>query len=186
MEYITLLDSDINSKAIWDELYPILVEHNLHHQQQVSLTSLNGDSWIESVGRLSDLDHPEKYYSTVHYALKNTLTEQLILRYKSFYRWRLLCIPPKQTYSIHRDSLNPKLKNIRIHIPLVTNDDAFMCFLDTMPENGSTSNVKYYNLKENNSYLADTSDLHTAVNYGKTHRYHIVGVKYESRDNRAQ
>ena len=29
-------------------------------------------------------------------------------------------------------------------------------------------------------YFVNTSGFHTAVNYGDDHRYHIVGVRYES------
>lgn len=184
MEYVKLLDTHLNSKLLWDELYPILDNNGLTELNQVSLTSVGGNNWTESTGKIKDLKHPERYYSTINQALKGTILETVLSSYKEFYRWRLLRLTPGQTYSIHSDSLNKQTRNIRLHIPLVTNPHSFLCFYDSMPSSGSSSDVKFYHLEENSSYLVDTTGLHTAVNYGTTNRYHIVGVKYENRDNR--
>ena len=184
MEYVKLLDTNIDSNQIWQELYPILEAHDLLDVPQVGLTSLSGNDWFDCVGKISDLRHPEKYYSTVNTPLKNTVVERIINHYSSFYRWRLLKINPKQTYSIHKDAFSEKHINLRLHIPLITNPHAFLCFYKDAPVPGKDVTVRHEHLKEDCSYIVNTSGLHTAVNYGTTHRYHIVGVKYENSNNR--
>lgn len=186
MNYVQLLDTDINSNAVWDAIFPVLESNNLLEQPQIALTSLSGKDWIEGTGKIADLKYPEKYYSQLHDSLLGTEVEKLIKRYSAFYRWRLLRLAPHTTYSIHKDSLTAHQENIRIHIPLQTNPHSFLCFYDQYPISGNRTSVLHEHLTVNNSYLVNTSGLHTAVNYGKTQRYHIVGIKYENSNNRTQ
>lgn len=56
------------------------------------------------------------------------------------------------------------LKNVfRIHIPILTNDDALFCWGDAK-----------YNFKVGKAYLINTSILHNTINGGSTERTHII------------
>jgi hypothetical protein len=176
---------EIDTHQIWQDLYPVLVEYNLLNEDQISLTSISGDNdWKCSIGKMKDLQYPERYYSTLNKAFENTSIDLLVQKYPQFYRWRLLRVAPKQTYSVHQDSLGEK-NNIRIHIPVKTNERAFLAFYLQVPLNTKETGVKHYHLEEGKSYFVNTSGFHTAVNYGDDHRYHIVGVRYENSTDRA-
>lgn len=73
-------------------------------------------------------------------------------------RVRMLTMKPKTTYSLHHD---PDLW--RVHIPLITNPDAFM-FVDG----------KMWHLPVGNAYLVKVEHHHLAVNAGNENRIHIV------------
>ncbi len=183
--YVNELHNDIDSNALEQEVYTLISDHSLQDQDQISLTSIDGNNdWQSSTGKMINLNHPERYFSEVNKSLNGTLIEKYINRYQNFYRWRLMKLVPNRTYSIHQDGFTTK-SNIRLHIPIVTNDKCFLCFYDSEPEHGTSSLVKHYNLKCGNSYEVDTTKHHTAVNYGSLDRYHIVGVRYENSNNRS-
>jgi hypothetical protein len=73
-------------------------------------------------------------------------------------RVRMLTMKPRSTYSLHHD---PDLW--RVHIPLITNPDAFM-FVDG----------KMWHLPVGNVYLVKVEHHHLAVNAGNENRIHIV------------
>jgi len=187
MGLVETIDKDIDSSKIWDEVYNLLlVKDRLKNLDQISLTSVSGDDdWTCSVGRIANLDHPERFYSTINKSLAFTKLEELLNRYPEYYRWRLMRLEPKRTYSVHKDGKD-NADNIRMHIPLQTNDAAFLCFYVSVPLNQQYSRVKHEHLELGNSYTVNTTGFHTAVNYGDLPRYHIVGVKYESSNNRTQ
>ncbi len=184
MGLVEIADNDIDSHILWQDMYSVLVAHDLLDRNQVSLTSISGNNdWDCSVGKMKDLEYPERYYSTINDALKGTNIEKLLQKYPQFYRWRLLKISPKQTYSVHMDSLDQK-SNIRLHVPIKTNERAFLAFYLQVPTHQKSVNVEHFHLEEGKSYFVNTSGFHTAVNYGDEHRYHIVGVRYENSTDR--
>jgi hypothetical protein len=73
-------------------------------------------------------------------------------------RVRMLTMKPKSTYSLHHD---PDLW--RVHIPLITNPDAFM-FVDG----------KMWHLPVGSAYLVKVEHHHLAVNAGNENRIHVV------------
>lgn len=73
-------------------------------------------------------------------------------------RVRMLTMLPRTTYSLHYD-----LDLWRVHIPLVTNPDAFM-FVDG----------KMWHMPVGNAYLVKVEHHHLAVNAGNENRIHIV------------
>lgn len=184
MNYVKLVDSDIDADLLRIEVFQFLNRYQLQNKPQISLTSMTGeDDWSASVGKIANLPKPERMYSTVMKSLKGTYIEECIKRYSDYYRWRLLKLEGHQSYSVHYDGDGVK-KNYRLHIPVMTNPESFLCFFDTKPTSGCVSKVHYENLLTGNSYQIDTTDYHTAVNYGITDRYHIVGVRYENSNNR--
>jgi hypothetical protein len=181
---IELLSSEIDHKRLYQDMDKLLSDHNLWSVRQISLTSVTGaDDWDCSIGRIVDLPYKERMYSEINYSLKNTYIAELIEKYKKFYRWRLLHIPAGQCYSVHRDALGPNQLNKRIHIPVQTNDKSFFCYHNNLPAHDTETTVSYHHLEVGKAYEVDTTGYHSAINYGKTSRYHIVGVRYKNRDN---
>jgi anthranilate/para-aminobenzoate synthase component I len=171
--------STVDSERLQNEVHALLIRLDAFNVDQLSLTSSTGeDNWDESVGRMTDLKFPEKYYRQINESLNDTYIHELTESYPDFYRWRLLRLDPKATYTVHKDSLNNKT-NIRLHIPVWTNTDALLCFYDRKPDHRKQTRATHYHLEEGKVYEVNTSDWHTAVNYGEAPRYHIVGVKYE-------
>lgn len=205
MSMIKELDSQrINIDRITHELKNLLGEFSLWGRSQVSITSITGDNdWECSVGRLDSLSHPEEEYSVINEALQGSYTEQVInTHFSNFYRWRLLTLRFGDQYTVHSDaatyaSVAPvayeqstklqqrmnqkisKLRNRRVHIPIETNPDAYFCYHSHKPGDGVEATIKYHHLAYGKIYEVDTSVLHTAINYGKEPRVHLVGVRYE-------
>ena len=179
-DLVEILDTDIDTDRLKDEIGDLLDRFLLHDKNQISLTSLGGNNdWDCSIGRLADLPNPERFYSTINRALEGTLIEKYIKKHRDFYRWRLLRLQPRHTYTVHTDNLNTHTMNLRLHIPVITNPDCYMCFFEEAIQAGATQPVRFEHLEAGNSYITNTTGLHTAVNYGLEDRYHIVGVRYE-------
>ena len=183
--HVNEIHNDIDSITLEKEVFNLIQTFNLHDQDQISLTSIDGNNdWKSSTGKIRDLHHPERYFSEINNGIKGTLIEECISRYNNFYRWRIMKVIPNRTYSVHQDGLITK-DNIRLHIPVATNDKCFLCFYDSAPEHNMSALVKHYHLECGKSFEVDTTRHHTAVNYGKTDRYHIVGVRYENSNYRS-
>jgi len=174
-----VLDTTVDAGMLVKDLELFLSTYNLWDEKQISLTSISGNNdWDCTTGSMLDMPKPERYYSTLNDGLQNTYMGELIKKYKNYYRWRLLCVTPMSTYTIHHDTFENKI-NKRIHIPITTNEHAYFCFFDKEPSDGEEVKETYYNLKPGTVYEANTSILHTAINHGQTSRYHMVGVRYE-------
>jgi hypothetical protein len=147
---------------------------------QLSITSVSGDDdWDCSVGKIHRLAHPERFYSKLNKRLKGTAFETVVDAYPQYYRWRLMLLPGNTNYSIHSDSSDPNKLNKRIHIPIVTNPGCYMIFF------GTDQTKHLYHMEAGSVYEADTTGMHSAINFGNTNRYHLVGVRYENRNNRS-
>jgi|TARA_R110001592_G_scaffold360426_1_gene668775 hypothetical protein len=183
--FVHIVDSEIDHNQLEKEVYQLISEFDLQEQDQISLTSIDGNNdWNVSTGKMVDLPHPERYFAEINTGIKNTLIEKYIKQFSKFYRWRLLKIKGKQTYSVHVDGLSNQ-SNLRVHIPVVTNKDCYLCFYDDYPQHSISNLVKHYHLETGYAYEVNTTGYHTAVNYGNTDRYHIVGVRYENSNNGA-
>jgi len=181
--FVELVDNNIDVVAIQNDLTKLIAEHDLYYQNQISITSVMGDdNWSCSIGR-GNLKYKERFYSTINKSLEGTYIHKLVEKYNQFYRWRILKLLPKSTYSVH-DDFNGVDDNLRLHIPIQTNNDCFLCSFAQMPQSGQQVNVIHEHLALGNSYEVNTTGLHTAVNYGTTDRYHLVGIRYENRNNR--
>jgi len=180
---VQLVHTDIDHQRLADEMHQLLGKHDLHQLQQVSLTSLDGSNdWLGSTGKQKDLRYHERFWSEVNSAVQGTYMHECIQRYGQYYRWRLMKLDQKTTYSVHSDS-QPGLVNYRLHIPIITNIDSYMVFYDQRPADNTTTSCTYHHLAAGNSYCVNTTGLHTAVNFGVDHRYHMVGVRYENSNN---
>ena len=93
-------------------------------RNQFMITSVDGNEYFQGAGTESD---PQKYVVCNEF-FKDTTVSDVICAFPEFFRWRILCIPPKNTYSIHRDGWPKGFSNMRLHIPVRTNIDSYMIF----------------------------------------------------------
>ena len=144
---------------------------------QFSITSKEADNnFFEGAGNTSD--KPEDFCK-LNPVFENTVIEQLFQDFPDYYRWRILIVKPKQTYSVHHDSSKPGFKNLRLHIPVATNPDAFLMFYENKPTGNGAQRVEHHNLKQGEIYEVNTSGYHTAVNYHPIqNRIHIVAERF--------
>jgi hypothetical protein len=119
------------------------------------------DRYTFSTGRLA-IGYTESQFTEFHPDHVGSYLHEVFLNspYK-IGRFRIMMVPPRGCYSIHKD-FGP-----RLHIPLITNPQAMMLFPD----------VKEFLHMPANSYtwMVDTTVAHTAMNGGTAPRYHLVG-----------
>lgn len=145
---------------------------------QLSITSITGnDDWDCSTGKIHNLARPERFYSTLNKSLVGTEFERVINAYPNYYRWRVMKLPSNSNYTIHADSNDPDKINLRVHIPIITNRNCYMIFFDDAGEH-------LYHMEAGKVYEANTTGLHSAINFSTHDRYHLVGVRYENSSNR--
>jgi hypothetical protein len=115
--------------------------------------------WSTGSGRISALKVKEELdYCYLNPRLKGTELEKLINEYQGF-RTRIITLTGRKCYSVHADP------GFRIHVPIVTNDQAWMVW----PYNNYSSRLKI-----GHSYLTDTTKNHTFLNGSLEDRIHIV------------
>lgn len=125
-----------------------------------------GLRWADDFEGISDLRYSDanpKKIGEVDFKDWITGTEYLQTIAKSFNirdvgRVRMLMMKPRSTYSLHHDA-----DLWRVHIPLITNPDAFM-FVDG----------KMWHLPVGNAYLVKVEHHHLALNAGMENRIHVV------------
>ena len=106
MNFTKLIHTDIDHELLAKEIYQLIEHFKLEDHPQISLTSLAGENnWINSTGKRHLLRYPERYFNKINEYLKGTYIAECISRYSDFYRWRLLKVIPRATYSIHPDGL---------------------------------------------------------------------------------
>lgn len=134
--------------------------------QVANPTDCGPESWLTSIGRIEQEDKTivENEYKYIHPALRGTRIHEWLdsLVEYGMVRTRLMVIPPKSCYSIHRDPTP------RIHLPIKTNPHCLMCF----PDHG----VMQYLPANGLSYFVDTTENHTFINCSTDYRLHLVGV----------
>ncbi len=172
---VELLEQDTidTSRLITD----VMNVRNMHpDENQFCITNVLGDNNLFD-GAMTCMNPAD--FTKLNTYFYDTYLEELVDKHKQFYRWRILCIPIKKTYSIHRDSIEGGMHNQRIHIPVVTNPKSFLVFYERPMEDSGTQQIEYHNLKAGNVYLVDTTNYHTAVNYDfDGERIHIVAERF--------
>ena len=146
-------------------------------QTQFCITSEHGDdNLFEGAGFYPD---NALELTKVNKSFKGSYIESLVDDYPEYFRWRIMCIKPKTTYSVHRDSIEGGNKNQRIHFPVHTNPESYLVFYEKPLTPQGNQNIEYYHLQEGNIYLVDTTGYHTAVNYDhKQERIHIIAERF--------
>lgn len=109
-----------------------------------------------ATGRITDKAHTEEQFTEFLFNIPYTNS---ILQQLSVYRARVMRMRPKTCYTYHQDWTK------RMHIPLVTNPNCFLIVDDQV--------LRYP--ADGDSYIVDTTKMHTAVNASLEDRIHIVG-----------
>ena len=145
-------------------------------QTQFAITSKAGNNnFTEGVGTEG---RPEDY-NTINTYFDGSIVSDMITKFPDYVRWRILCIRPRQTYSIHNDGWREGYKNKRLHIPVITNPDAFLVFYESKLLGNGAQRIEHHNLKVGEIYEVDTTGYHTAVNYHPSEEgIHIVAERF--------
>tara|TARA_Y100000034_G_C6648443_1_gene283700 strand:- start:6 stop:566 length:561 start_codon:yes stop_codon:yes gene_type:complete len=184
MKYVKEIEISIDIDLLKKEVIELIEEIGLEPLNQISLTSLDGnDDWKCSTGDLRSETHPnygipEEDYTVVNKSIIGSYIEECINKFPEFYRWRIMRLHRNGVYAIHSDGILNKIKNNRIHIPIITNLEASLCFLDDNIHNGENT-FHCYHLEAGKVYELDTTSFHTAINFGYKDRIHMIGVKNE-------
>lgn len=126
-------------------------------ETQIGLQTVPGiDDPFYATGRITDKDHEEKDFTQFLFDIPYTNS---VLKDLNVYRARIMRMRPKTCYTYHQDWTK------RLHIPLVTNINCFLIVGDEV--------LRYP--ADGNSYVVDTTKMHTAVNASLKDRIHIVG-----------
>jgi hypothetical protein len=124
--------------------------------KQTSLQySENFDIWLGATERIKI---KSQNFSHINPFFENSIFEDIIKKYKLF-RTRFLWLNFQSCYSMHFDD------SPRIHIPLITNPDAFIVFKKGIVQHLEVGKV----------YWVNTCEMHTAINGGEQSRLHLVG-----------
>jgi len=179
MEYINKLSIQIDKQQLLKDVDYILGLTPLWPNQQISLTSITGnDDWECSIGKIANLNHEEHEFTAINSSIKNRYIGELIESLAPNYcRWRIMNKARRTCYSIHEDGADHLL---RLHIPVITNDQNFLMFYTDKPkvsDTGSDISIKHYNLQVGNAYLMRTNYLHSAVNFSNEDRIHLVATQ---------
>lgn len=159
MEYVKVI-RDIDGDKFRQEILDIINNIGLE-SNQIICQSYTPDSfnWLSGVGRVHDLeDQHEEHYKYLNPALAGTMLANLIEEYDCF-RTRIMIMKPRACYSIHAD------RTPRIHIPVVTNKQAWMIWPHAN---------QCYQMSQGKVYYTDTTKNHTFINGGEADRIHVV------------
>ena len=161
--------------------YQVMEFRNEHpdHSQFCITSKLGNNNFFEGAGTCNC---PEEYTKLNSY-FQDSEISRLVDRYPDYYRWRILCVGARKTYSIHHDAWKTGFKNVRIHVPIITNEESFLVFYENKLMGNGAQRIEHHNLQTNKIYLVDTSGYHTAVNYhASAERIHIVAERFISHE----
>ena len=134
------------------------IEQLPDYDTQIALQTVEGYDHTYGVGRVTNLKHRERLFK--HFCFPELSYTNSVIESLGMFRTRLMSMEPRSCYTYHKDTTK------RIHIPLITNNAAFMVIEDKC----------YWYPADGNYYLADTTKFHTFVNgHRDQHRLHIVG-----------
>lgn len=161
MDYIKVLENFDRYAELKEQVLELYYRLKPENYQLILQTKEEGvEDWFSGSGMIEQLgDKTEDDFVHVQPSLKGTLLEEIIVKHNAF-RTRIMCMPPKSSYSVHRD-YTP-----RIHIPITTNFHSWMLW---------PHYHKCYHLREGVVYWTDTRLKHSAMNGSLVEdRIHIV------------
>lgn len=154
------LEKISNFDALAEELQEIIKVNNLDLAQiMVQSTAADPGNLTAGAGRVYSLENTnEKDYNVLNPLFSGTILESYIKKYNG-YRTRIMTMPGRHCYSVHMDPTP------RIHIPIVTNEEAWMIW--------PYKNL-CYKMLTGSVYWADTRKFHTFINGANIPRIHVV------------
>jgi hypothetical protein len=151
-------------KECQELLFKVPLKGNIN---QLSLQSKdpNIEDWYGSTGTVyknGSQEIFEEEYCYINPSLKGSAIEKWIHSLGNVFRTRLMIVPPRTCYSLHNDS------TARIHLPIITSPDNFMCF--------PSENVMQHFPANGDSFWVDTTKYHTFMNCSLAKRIHLVAA----------
>lgn len=175
---VRVIHTDIDSNRALKEAQGLMKSFGMPNMSQFALYSEDGnDNWQSGVGRSKGTPF---VHEIINKSVKGTYLEELTLRYKNYYRWRLMILAPGRCYSIHNDASDNRdlRRHYRVHIPIQSNVATPLMFFNETPTYDKMRNTcDYYLMEAGNSYLFNANKLHTAINGSNDIRIHLVGQK---------
>ena len=145
--------------ALSTEVLEIIKVNNLDFAQIMVQGLTDSLDLTSGAGRVYTLENQnEKDYCVLNPIFSGTVLEKYIKKYNG-YRTRIMTMPGRHCYSVHMDPTP------RIHIPLITNEEAWMIW--------PYKNL-CYKMPAGSVYWADTRKFHTFINGANIPRIHIV------------
>lgn len=182
MKHITYLHNFNKIKELQDATVNFLQENSpFPDSNRICLTGItDSESWDNNCKR-EQLKRGRRYINSNYYSVLNkllvrTIFDEIVQKYSNYARWRLLNIPVGWNYPIHTDGD----RNRRIHIPIFTNKNAYLCYYNKPVNDLSENHVTHYHLETGKVYEIDTSFFHTATNWGDGDRWHLIGERFTS------
>lgn len=157
---IKIIKEKIDFDQLKIEVLDALEKHSDGSNQIILQTLTEGvEDWNTGVGRVEELDiKMENDYVYIQPSLAGSELERIMKQYNAF-RTRIMRMPAKFCYSVHKDATP------RIHIPIITNTQAWMVW----PYDSKT-----FLLRESLIYWTDTTKHHTFFNGSDEDRIHLV------------
>ena len=148
-----------NFEKIKTEVYSLLEQHKNPYQLCLQGRTENFLDWGDGTGSIKE---DESIFCNLHPSLQGSEIEKVIKRHSGL-RTRIMRMNQKYCYSVHKD------KSKRIHIPITTNEHAWMVW----PYDQFCAR-----LEEGKMYLTDTTRLHSFFNGATVDRIHLVMCVY--------
>lgn len=158
------------------DIFEILEKYPMNHMNQLCLTSRTAEnqSVYEGVGQLFNYETKqwssrERDYTFFNKDLENNYVHEVYQKLKQVVPWniarvRIMKLESRRCYSFHNDA------DYRLHIALDTNPQCFLMFLPDQFIHIPADGVVYF---------TNTLKTHSAMNGGRTDRYHLVFSTYE-------
>ena len=123
--------------------------------------SLTGESLEETRKRVRDMIEGRGYTNhDIDVPLFDTPYINSLMSELNLFYTRLMRLPPGKCYPSHTDT------TVRVHIPIVTNEDNFFIIEDEI-----------IRLPVGSAYRIDTTRTHTFVNASTKPRVHMIGIE---------
>ena len=174
---VTLLPLKFDAEellSIYDSMHNSLDSMDSY---QTYVTSLDGNTYTYSLEYIKEQVENRNFHmlnncDVMNKFFRDSYIEEVYNTVKECYnisRCRFMVLDRmKRGYSYHKDASK------RLHIPLVTNEDAIVLVEDNIHRLDELGRL----------YLVDTTKKHTAINLGWTTRIHLVfDLKLENLDN---
>lgn len=175
MAILENLHIQCDSSKLWNECEHIIKKYGDHNQ--FALTHRKDvtdpiERIFDGTGSLFGRPFFERGFNVFNEEFSGSYIEMI---YKNLPlpigRFRIMRVKSRTCYSVHVDTTK------RIHIPLITNEQALMIF---------PSEKEIVHLPIDNIWLTDTTIQHTAMNGGLKDRYHLVASLAEDPSYKGQ
>lgn len=183
---VQLLDYNVDIDRLRQEIFNFIAENNyglnsvslrlppgdfnyINENESLEATAASAYDYLNSEKIMPENTNPNSEYTEWHPNLVNSYVASLVPELETLCgfkigRVRLGWLLPENGYPIHQD-----LEPLRLHIPLLTNSNSYIIH-----------EHKLYHMEYGRLYHLITTGIHTAWNFGKLPRLHLIFSTYGS------